>query len=191
MGWPTVFVRLTGCPLRCGYCDTAYAFHGGERQSHEAILQEVSHYNVKHICVTGGEPLAQPSVLPLLTMLCDRYSEVSIETSGSCDIAPVDPRVRMVMDLKTPGSLQEHFNRYENIPLLKSTDEVKFVVTDRADYDWAKDIIKKHALIDCVNVLFSPSHGEVSSKDLSEWILKDQLLVRCQAQLHKIVWDQR
>jgi len=188
MGWPTVFVRLTGCPLRCGYCDTEYAFHGGERLTHDAILEAVSQYRVDYVCVTGGEPLAQPSVLPLLTRLCDRYRDVSIETSGACDIATVDKRVRIVMDLKTPGSLQVHCNRYDNIAHLKPTDEVKFVITDRADYDWAKAQIHEHDLTNKTRVLISPSYQQVSPKTLASWVLEDQLPIRCQMQLHKAIW---
>ncbi|MFZ5723140.1 MAG: 7-carboxy-7-deazaguanine synthase QueE [Pseudomonadota bacterium] len=189
VGLPTVFVRLTGCPLRCGYCDTAYAFSGGTLRSLESIVDEVAGHAPRHVCVTGGEPLAQPECLPLLVALCDRGWDVSLETSGAMDIAGVDPRVSRVMDLKTPGSGELHRNRYENVPLLTARDQVKFVITDRADYDWARFKLDELALATRVGeVLFSPSFGEVAPRDLAQWILDDRLPVRMQLQLHKIIW---
>ncbi len=189
VGLPTVFVRLTGCPLRCEYCDTAYAFSGGVLRSLESIVDEVAAYGAKQVCVTGGEPLAQPECLPLLVMLCDRKFAVSLETSGAMDIAGVDPRVSRVMDLKTPGSGEVHRNRYENIPLLTTHDQVKFVITSKADYDWARFKLDEYALTNRVSdVLFSPSFGQVQPRDLAQWILDDRLPVRMQLQLHKLIW---
>jgi 7-carboxy-7-deazaguanine synthase len=188
VGWPTVFVRLTGCPLRCQYCDTAYAFHGGEWWELDAILAEVAKHGVRHVCVTGGEPLAQKRCLNLLRALCDAGYEVSLETSGAIDIAPVDPRVTRVVDLKTPGSKEMHRNLLSNIPLLTARDQVKFVVCDRADYEWARAMLAEHALAARCEVLFSPSHGQVGARELAEWILVDRLPVRFQMQLHKELW---
>lgn len=188
VGWPTVFVRLTGCPLRCQYCDTAYAFHGGEWWDIDAILAEVAKHGARHVCVTGGEPLSQKRCLGLLEKLCDAGYEVSLETSGAIDIAGVDPRVSRVVDLKTPASLEMHRNRLENIPLLTAHDQVKFVVCDRADYDWARGMLAEHALVDRCEVLFSPSFGQVPPRELAEWILADKLPVRFQMQLHKQLW---
>ena len=188
VGWPTVFVRLTGCPLRCQYCDTAYAFHGGEWWDIEAILAEVAKHGVRHVCVTGGEPLAQKRCLALLEKLCDAGYEVSLETSGAIDIAGVDPRVSRVMDLKTPGSKEMHRNRLENIPLLTARDQLKFVVCDRADYDWAKAMLAEHRLADRCEVLFSPSQGQLAARELADWIIADRLPVRFQLQLHKVLW---
>jgi 7-carboxy-7-deazaguanine synthase len=188
VGWPTVFVRLTGCPLRCQYCDTAYAFHGGEWWDIEAILAEVAKHGVRHVCVTGGEPLAQKRCLALLEKLCDAGYEVSLETSGAIDITGVDPRVSRVVDLKTPGSKEMHRNRLENLPLLTAHDQVKFVVCDRADYEWARDMVAGHALPERCEVLFSPSFDQVAPRELAEWILADRLPVRFQMQLHKQLW---
>ncbi|MBY4596554.1 7-carboxy-7-deazaguanine synthase QueE [bacterium BD-1] len=188
VGWPTVFVRLTGCPLRCQYCDTAYAFHGGDWWDIDAILAEVAKHGVRHVCVTGGEPLAQKRCLALLERLCDAGYEVSLETSGALDIAGVDPRVSRVMDLKTPGSKEAHRNRLENLPLLTRHDQLKFVVCDRADYDWAKDMVATHALDQRCEVLFSPSQGQLAPRELAEWIIADRLPVRFQLQLHKVLW---
>ncbi|MFY2765340.1 7-carboxy-7-deazaguanine synthase QueE [Arenimonas sp. MALMAid1274] len=188
VGWPTVFVRLTGCPLRCQYCDTAYAFHGGEWWDIDAILAEVARHGARHVCVTGGEPLSQKRCLVLLERLCAAGYEVSLETSGAIDIAGVDPRVSRVVDLKTPASLEMHRNRLENIPLLTAHDQVKFVVCDRADYDWARGMLAEHALAERCEVLFSPSFGQVQPRDLAEWILADRLPVRFQMQLHKQLW---
>jgi 7-carboxy-7-deazaguanine synthase len=188
VGWPTVFVRLTGCPLRCQYCDTAYAFHGGEWWELDAILAEVAKHGVRHVCVTGGEPLAQKRCINLLRALCDAGYEVSLETSGAIDIAPVDPRVSRVVDLKTPGSKEMHRNLLSNIPLLTARDQVKFVVCDRADYEWACGMLAEHALVARCEVLFSPSYGQVGARELAEWILADRLPVRFQMQLHKELW---
>ncbi|KFN48681.1 7-carboxy-7-deazaguanine synthase [Arenimonas malthae CC-JY-1] len=188
VGWPTVFVRLTGCPLRCQYCDTAYAFHGGDWWDIDAILAEVAKHGVRHVCVTGGEPLAQKRCLALLERLCDAGYEVSLETSGALDIAGVDPRVSRVMDLKTPGSKEAHRNRLENLPLLTAHDQIKFVICDRADYDWAKDMLATHALEKRCEVLFSPSQGQLAPRELAEWIIADRLPVRFQLQLHKVLW---
>ena len=188
VGWPTVFVRLTGCPLRCQYCDTAYAFHGGEWWDIEAILAEVARHGVRHVCVTGGEPLSQKRCLGLLEKLCGAGYEVSLETSGAIDIAGVDPRVSRVVDLKTPASLEMHRNRLENIALLTAHDQVKFVICDRADYDWARGMLAEHALVDRCEVLFSPSFDQVAPRALAEWIIADKLPVRFQMQLHKQLW---
>jgi 7-carboxy-7-deazaguanine synthase len=188
VGWPTVFVRLTGCPLRCQYCDTAYAFQGGSWWELDAILAEVAKHGVRHVCVTGGEPLAQKRCLALLERLCDAGYSVSLETSGALDVAAVDPRVSRVVDLKTPGSMEQHRNRLENLPLLTARDQVKFVVCSRADYEWARGMLAEHALADRCEVLFSPSFDEVKPRELAEWILEDRLPVRFQMQLHKQLW---
>jgi 7-carboxy-7-deazaguanine synthase len=190
VGWPTVFVRLTGCPLRCQYCDTAYAFHGGEWWEIDAILAEVAKHGVRHVCVTGGEPLAQKRCLALLSRLCDAGYEVSLETSGAIDVAEVDPRVSRVVDLKTPGSKEQQRNRLQNIALLTSRDQLKFVVCDRADYDWAKAMLAEHRLAARCEVLFSPSYGQLAPRALAEWILADRLPVRFQMQLHKQLWGE-
>jgi len=187
-GCLTVFVRLTGCPLRCGYCDTEYAFQGGEWMTLEAILEQAGGYGTKYVTVTGGEPLAQPNCLPLLAQLCDRGYRVSLETSGALDVSAVDPRVVKVMDLKTPGSGETERNYYENIPLLLPHDQVKFVVCDRADYDWAVAMLKTHNLAARCGVLFSPSFGQQDAAELAGWILEDRLPVRLQLQLHKLLW---
>ena len=188
VGWPTVFVRLTGCPLRCHYCDTAYAFHGGQWWEIDDILSEVASHGVRHVCVTGGEPLAQKRCIGLLSRLCDAGYEVSLETSGAIDISDVDPRVSRVVDLKTPASGEQHRNLLENIPLLTRHDQVKFVVCDRADYEWAKAMVAEYAIGDRCEVLFSPSFSQVAARDLAEWILADRLPVRFQMQLHKQLW---
>ena len=190
MGLPTVFVRLTGCPLRCGYCDTAYAFTGGEKKTFADILTEVKKYKAHYVTVTGGEPLAQKNCWPLLSALCDEGYEVSLETSGAIDISQVDKRVVVVMDLKTPGSKEESKNLYTNIPHLKPTDQVKFVLTSREDYDWACAKIQEYDLAEKCELLFSPSYTDISARELAEWMLKDQLAsVRMQIQLHKFLWD--
>lgn len=189
VGFPTVFVRLTGCPLRCQYCDTAYAFSGGELLSLSAILSQVQSWNPRYVTVTGGEPLAQPECLPLLTALCDEGFAVSLETSGAMDIAGVDPRVSVVMDLKTPDSAESHRNLYSNIALLKPADQVKFVICSRQDYQWSKMKVDEYQLADRVgDVLFSPSHQQINPTDLADWILQDRLPVRFQIQLHKLLW---
>jgi 7-carboxy-7-deazaguanine synthase len=189
VGRPTVFVRLTGCPLRCGYCDTAYAFTGGVIYQSEQVLQEVASYNPRYVTVTGGEPLAQKSCLPLLTSLCDAQYEVSLETSGAIDISNVDKRVSRVMDLKTPGSGEVAQNLFSNIDHLLPHDQVKFVICDEQDYEWAKLQVEKFQLTTKVSdVLFSPSHAALAPGVLADWILRDRLPVRMQIQLHKYLW---
>ena len=190
-GVPTAFIRLTGCPLRCRYCDTAYAFTGGEWRGFEAILGEVAGFGVQHVCVTGGEPLAQPRCAKLLTALCDAGYAVSLETSGAMDISVVDPRVSRIVDIKTPGSGEVGRNRWENLLLLTDRDAAKLVITGRADYEWARSVIRKHAALPCP-VFFSPSYGDLAPDDLAAWILEDRLPVRLQIQLHKLLWgDER
>jgi 7-carboxy-7-deazaguanine synthase len=188
VGLPTVFVRLTGCPLRCGYCDTAYAFHGGQWWQLPEILTRVAEFGVRHVCVTGGEPLAQPGCLPLLRSLCDAGHQVSLETSGALPIAAVDPRVVRVVDVKTPGSGEESRNLYDQLATLTSHDQVKFVITGRADYDWSVTRLRELSLDRRCAVLFSPSHGQLPARELAEWIIADRLPVRFQLQLHKYLW---
>ncbi len=190
VGWPTVFVRLTGCPLRCGYCDTAYAFQGGQWRTIQAILAEVAGYGARHVCVTGGEPLAQKRCIDLLHRLCEAGYEVSLETSGALDIAAVDPRVARVVDLKTPGSGECARNRLENLDLLTARDQLKFVICDRADYDWAVAMLRDNALDARCEVLFSPSHAQLRPRELAEWMLADRVPARFQLQLHKILWGE-
>ena len=187
-GWPSVFVRLTGCPLRCGYCDTAYAFHGGEWRGIDEILAEVARHDVRHVCVTGGEPLAQKRCHELLRRLCDAGYRVSLETSGAIDIAEVDQRVSRVLDIKTPGSGEVARNRWENLPLLTAHDQIKFVLCGREDYDWACARVAEHALAQRCDVLFSPSKDQLPARDLADWIVRDRLPVKFQIQLHKILW---
>jgi len=191
VGLPTVFVRLTGCPLRCGYCDTEYAFHGGSTQSFEEILANVASYQAQYVCVTGGEPLAQKGCYALLKMLCDAGYQVSIETSGAMDISQVDQRVSVIMDIKTPGSGEENKNLWSNISALEAKDEVKFVLVDRADYDWAKQILAQYDLTQKCPVLFSPVYKTLPPADLATWVLEDRLPVRMQVQLHKILWGEK
>ena len=186
-GWPTLFIRLTGCPLRCVYCDTQYAFYGGEWRTVPELLEVARDSGVRHVCVTGGEPLAQKSCLELVTALCDAGFSVSLETSGAIDIAPVDPRVSRVVDLKTPGSGEVERNRLANLEVLREHDQVKIVVCSRADYEWARDLLRGRAPLAC-QVLISPSWGQVEPRELAEWILADRLDVRLQIQLHKILW---
>ncbi len=189
-GLPTVFVRLTGCPLRCQYCDSAYAFSGGTIRSLESILEQVASYRPRYVCVTGGEPLAQPNAIPLLKQLCDAGYEVSLETSGALDISKVDPRVSRVLDLKTPGSKESHRNLYDNIGLLTRNDQVKFVLCSREDYDWSVSKMIQYGLADRAGeVLLSPSHHELRATDLADWIVADNLPVRLQMQLHKYLWN--
>ena len=189
-GLPTVFVRLTGCPLRCHYCDTEYAFYGGERQTISSVLVSVASHKSLNVCVTGGEPLAQKACIPLLTALCDEGYQVSLETSGALTVEPVDPRVIKVLDLKTPGSGEVDKNLYENMLHLSPQDQVKFVICDRQDYEWARLKIDELRLIDRVgNILFSPSTGQLNATELADWILEDHLPVRFQIQLHKILWS--
>jgi 7-carboxy-7-deazaguanine synthase len=188
VGFPTVFVRLTGCPLRCQYCDTEYAFHAGEWHDLDAIIDRVRGFGARHVCVTGGEPLAQPNCVTLLSRLCDEGFEVSLETSGAMDVSKVDPRVSRVVDVKTPGSREAARNRVENFALLTSHDQLKFVICSREDYDWSKAYLREHELPGRCQILFSPSYTQVPPRDLAEWILADRLPVRFQLQLHKILW---
>lgn len=189
VGLPTVFVRLTGCPLRCQYCDTAYAFHGGQVRTLDVILQQVQAFDCTHICVTGGEPLAQPGCYVLLQQLCDAGYQVSLETSGARDIASVDKRVSVVMDLKTPGSGEVKRNLLANLDHLKPTDQVKFVLCSREDYDWAVAMLSEHHLVSRSHILFSPSWQQLNPTDLANWIVQDRLPVRFQLQLHKLLWN--
>lgn len=188
-GFPTVFVRLTGCPLRCQYCDTAYAFTGGNILTIENIMAQIAAYKTSYVCITGGEPLAQPNCIPLIQALCDTNYIVSIETSGARDIAQIDPRAIIVMDLKTPGSGEVSRNLWTNIPLLKAQDQIKFVICDREDYLWACDMIKQYQLTEKVQILFSCSWEQLKPAILADWILTDQLPVRFQIQLHKVLWN--
>ena len=188
-GWPTVFVRLTGCPLRCTYCDTAYAFHGGEWRGFDEILAEVARHGVRHVCVTGGEPLAQKRCLELLQRLCDAGYDVSLETSGALDIGGVDPRVSRVLDIKTPGSGESARNRWDNLPLLTARDQVKFVICSRTDFEWARGVLVEHRLHERCDVLFSPSFGQVEGRELADWIVAEKAPVRFQLQLHKLLWN--
>lgn len=187
-GWPTVFVRLTGCPLRCEYCDTAYAFTGGQWQDIETIVARVTEFGARYVCVTGGEPLAQRGCLPLLGALADAGFRVSLETSGAMPIEAVDPRVIRVVDVKTPGSKESHRNLYEQLYLLRPEEQVKFVICDRVDYDWSRAMLSRLGLTRRVDVLFSPSHERLPARELAEWILADRLAVRLQLQLHKYLW---
>jgi len=188
VGWRTVFVRLTGCPLRCGYCDTAYAFKGGEWWEVDAVLDQVARFSAHHVTVTGGEPLAQPDCLALLSALCDAGYRVSLETSGALDVSAVDSRVVKVMDLKTPGSGECDRNRFLNVEHLRAGDQVKFVIGDAADYDWAREQLGRWDLPARCEVLFSPVAGNMPPAQLADWILRDRLDVRFQVQLHKILW---
>jgi 7-carboxy-7-deazaguanine synthase len=192
VGLPTVFVRLTGCPLRCVYCDTEYAFSGGEVQSITQVAEQVAAYAPRYVTVTGGEPLAQPNCLPLLETLCDSGYEVSLETGGAMSLRGVDARVVTVLDLKTPASGEVQRNDYNNIPLLRKQDQVKFVLCDRQDYEWARFKLDEYQLHEKVtDVLFSPSFGQLEGRQLAEWILEDNLPVRLQLQLHKLLWDDK
>lgn len=188
VGFRTVFVRLTGCPLRCRYCDTEYAFHAGEWHEMDDILTRVAGFDTPYVCVTGGEPLAQPNCPALLRRLCDAGYEVSLETSGALDIAAVDSRVRRVVDVKTPESGEAARNRVENFHLLTPRDQVKFVICSREDYEWSKAYLREHALSERCPVLFSPSYKQLPPGDLADWILADRLPVRFQIQLHKVLW---
>ena len=187
-GFPTTFVRLTGCPLRCSYCDTAYAFNGGQWLEPEQVLAEVAAQGVRHVCVTGGEPLAQGGTLALLHRLCDQNYNVSLETSGALDVSEVDPRVIKVLDLKSPGSGEQERNRYENLGYLRAEDQVKLVLCDRNDYLWAKEVIKTYHLTERCEVLVSPCYGRLQARQLADWVVEDRLLVRFQIQLHKYLW---
>ena len=189
VGYPTVFVRLTGCPLRCQYCDSAYAFSGGQIETLSDILEQVAEYNVSRVTVTGGEPLAQPGVFALMTALVDRQFAVSLETSGALPVDRVDPRVVKVLDIKTPDSAEVHRNLWDNIAHLQPHDQIKFVVCSRGDYDWARIKCDQYQLFDRVaDVLFSPSHGALDPSELADWIVADRLPARMQMQLHKLLW---
>jgi 7-carboxy-7-deazaguanine synthase len=190
VGLPTVFVRLTGCPLRCGYCDTAYAFHGGESLTIDAILGEVARHGTRYVTVTGGEPLAQKSCLALLAALADRGYSVSLETSGALDVSHVDERVSRIFDIKTPGSGEADRNRWENLAHLNSRDEIKFVLCGEADYAWASEVLQTRRLDRICPVLFSPSYRDLPPASLAAWILRDRLPVRMQLQLHKVLWGE-
>lgn len=187
-GWPTQFIRLTGCPLRCSYCDSEYAFYGGEKREIDDLVAGAIAAGVRHVCVTGGEPLAQRGCRVLLAKLCDAGLEVSLETSGALSVADIDPRVSRVVDIKTPGSGEMHRNRLDNLPLLTPHDQLKFVITSRADYEWSRDFCRDHGLPERLPVWFSPSHGQIRAAELAEWILADRLAVRFQLQLHKQLW---
>ena len=189
VGYPTVFVRLTGCPLRCQYCDSAYAFSGGQIETLSDILEQVANYNVSRVTVTGGEPLAQPGVFALMTALVDRQFAVSLETSGALPVDQVDPRVVKVLDIKTPDSSEVHRNLWDNIAHLQPHDQIKFVVCSRGDYDWARIKCDQYQLFDRVaDVLFSPSHRALEPSELADWIVADRLPARMQMQLHKLLW---
>ncbi len=188
VGFPTVFVRLTGCPLRCQFCDTAYAFHGGEWMTVDDVLAKVASIAPRYVCVTGGEPLAQKNCLPLLTRLCDANYRVSLETSGAMPIGEVDSRVIRVVDVKTPGSREERRNRYDDLALLRAEEQVKFVICDRSDYEWSREKVAELDLADRCGVLFSPSAEQLAARELADWILADALPVRFQLQLHKVLW---
>lgn len=183
-----MFVRLTGCPLRCHYCDTEYAFHDGDWTTVAAVLEQVKPFGAKHVCVTGGEPLAQVACITLLKRLCDQEYRVSLETSGAMDIAAVDARVTRVVDIKTPDSGEQSRNRLENLPLLQAHDQLKFVLCSRADYDWSRQFIEQHRLDGRCDILFSPSYKQLPAAELAQWILQDHLNVRFQIQLHKVLW---
>ncbi len=188
VGYPTVFVRLTGCPLRCQYCDTAYAFSGGEWRTLDEIVQQVRALDARHVCVTGGEPLAQRNCLPLLTRLCDAGHEVSLETSGALPVAEVDPRVRRVVDVKTPASGEQARNLLDQLGELNARDQIKFVICDRGDYEWSRALLSERGLSRGAMVLFSPSYEQLPARQLADWILEDRLPVRLQLQLHKVLW---
>lgn len=190
IGLPTVFVRLTGCPMRCVYCDTAYAFHGGKSMEMADILAQVAAYGTRYVTVTGGEPLAQKECLGLLKALCDADHDVSLETGGAMDISGVDQRVSVILDIKTPGSGELEKNLWANLQYLKPADEVKFVLCDRADYEWAKELLSERGISSKCSVLFSPVYGQVNPTELAEWVLQDKLPVRMQVQLHKILWGE-
>jgi 7-carboxy-7-deazaguanine synthase len=188
VGWPTFFIRLTGCPLRCQYCDTAYAFHGGEWRKVSRLVDEARESRARHVCVTGGEPLAQRQCLTLLSILCDAGFEVSLETSGAIDASQVDARVTRVIDVKTPGSGESGRNLDLGVHGLRRTDQLKFVICDRADYEWSRARVRNERLDGRCTVLFSPSYQQLAAEQLANWVLADHLPVRFQVQLHKVLW---
>lgn len=188
VGLPTVFIRLTGCPLRCGYCDTTYAFHGGKMMTLAEVLQKTQEFKPRYVTVTGGEPLAQPNCLTLLSKLADEEYQVSLETSGAIDISTVDRRITIVMDLKTPGSGESQRNLFNNLVHLKLTDQLKFIICNREDYEWTKNIINEYGLYERCEILLSPSYNQLSNSELADWIIADNLAVRFQVQLHKVIW---
>lgn len=190
-GWPTAFVRLTGCPMRCQYCDTAYAFSGGVRMGLSSIQEKISTWNVRHVCVTGGEPLAQPNCRDLLKDLCSAGYIVSLETGGAIDISGLDSRVIRILDIKTPGSNESQNNRWANLEQITERDQIKFVVCSRADYDWSLNLVRERKLNERCTVLFSPSHQQIAARTLADWIVKDCAPVRFQMQLHKYLWDNK
>ena len=190
VGLPTIFIRLTGCPMRCNYCDTSYAFNAGDNFTINHILEIISQYKTKNVTVTGGEPLAQKECWSLLKQLCDRGYKVSLETGGAISISEIDKRVKIVLDIKTPGSGEEKNNFWGNLELIKSNDEIKFVITDIKDYIWAKELLVREKLNEKALILFSPVFSDLNPKYLAEWILKDQLPVRFQIQLHKVIWGE-
>ena len=191
VGLPTIFIRLTGCPLRCQYCDTAYAFHDGDKMSIETIIQNISQYRAKHVTVTGGEPLAQKACHELLSRLCDEGYLVSLETSGAIDITNVDERVMKIVDIKTPASEEESKNKYDNLKHLNKDDQLKFVICNQSDYEWSKNKLNELNLSDYCEILFSPEHENLNPTDLANWILEDNLNVRMQLQLHKYLWGNK
>ena len=190
IGLPTIFIRLTGCPMRCSYCDTAYAFNTGKNFTIDQIIKTISEYKTKNVTVTGGEPLAQKECWNLLKILCDLGYTVSLETGGAISISEIDQRVKIILDIKTPGSGEEKNNFWDNLELIKPKDEIKFVITDIKDYIWAKEVLIREKLNEKALILFSPVYGDIDPTDLAEWILKDQLPVRFQIQLHKIIWGE-
>lgn len=188
VGLPTIFIRLTGCPLRCRYCDTAYAFHDGDKMTIDNVIQNISQYRTKNVTVTGGEPLAQRSCHELLSRLCDEGFLVSLETSGAIDISKVDDRVMKILDIKTPGSTEDSKNKFENLAHLSNKDQIKFVICNRSDYEWSKQKLNEMNVLDICEVLFSPEHDSLNPTDLANWILDDKLNVRLQLQMHKYLW---
>ncbi len=191
VGLPTIFIRLSGCPMRCHYCDTAYAFQGGSMMTVDEIIKTIKKYDTSYVTVTGGEPLAQKEVLSLLKVLADQNYEVSLETGGGLSIKEVDPRIKIILDIKTPESGEEKKNYWDNLNLIHSKDEIKFVLCSREDYDWAKKILNQYKLTEKCDVLFSPVYQKLNTTDLGNWILEDQLPVRMQIQLHKLLWGEK
>lgn len=191
VGLPTIFIRLSGCPMRCHYCDTAYAFQGGVMMDIDDIMETIKKYNTRYVTVTGGEPLAQKEVLSLLKVLADQNYDVSLETGGGISIKEVDPRIKIILDIKTPESGEEKKNHWENLNLIHAKDEIKFVLCSREDYDWAKKILDQYKLTEKCHVLFSPVYQKLNTTDLGNWILQDQLPVRLQIQLHKLLWGEK